>query len=329
MKYAKKRIGEKMKKSNIVKRNQVVLLALLVCLCAGMLAGCHEEPVKTYEWKELAGLNEVASEEAATEEPESESEEFSEEEPEAATEENTEEVTEEATEETTEEVTEEASGEETAPTPETGGGRLVVIDAGHQIKGNSEKEPIGPGATETKAKVTGGATGGTTGQKEYELNLAVAFILRDELVARGYEVIMVRESNEVNISNSERAAVANNAGADAFIRIHANGSENSEASGTETLCQTAQNPYNASLYPAGRKLSECVLAGVVAQTGFKNRGVKETDTMSGINWCSVPTTIVEMGFLSNPTEDSLLFTEEYRRKVAIGIADGLDSYFVE
>ncbi len=205
--------------------------------------------------------------------------------------------------------------------------KLIVIDAGHQKNGNSEKEPIGPGATEMKAKVTGGATGCSTGQKEYELNLAVAFYLREELTMRGYEVIMVRENHDVDMSNSERAAVANNADADAFIRIHANGSDNASVSGAETLCQTSGNIYNALLYPMSRSLSENVLLGVVAKTGFKNRGVKETDTMSGINWCNVPVTIVEMGFLSNPDEDTLLFSEEYRKKVAIGIADGIDNYF--
>lgn len=312
--------------------SRIAVIMMVLIFVATIPTGCAKEPEKVYEWEELAGLNEVAATEEFSEEDEPESEDVSQEVSEEVSEEPTEEVSEEISEEETErseEETEEASEEESVAPPVTGSGRLIVIDAGHQAKGNSEKEPIGPGATETKAKVTGGATGTTTGQKEYELNLAVAFLLRDELVARGYEVIMVRESHDVNISNSERAAVANNAGADAFIRVHANGSENASASGTETLCQTAQNPYNAALYPASRKLSEKVLAGVVAQTGFKNRGVKETDTMSGINWCTVPTTIVEMGFLSNPDEDSLMYTEEYRRKIAVGIADGIERFFVE
>lgn len=210
-----------------------------------------------------------------------------------------------------------------------GEGRLIAIDAGHQASGNSEKEPIGPGSAEMKARVTAGTVGKTTGLAESELNLAVSMKLKEELINRGYQVLMIRETQDVNISNAERANIANEAGAAAFVRIHADGAENESASGASALCQSASNVFNGDIYEKSRRLSECILNEMTALTGGKKRSVIETDSMSGINWARVPVTIVEMGFMTNPEEDILMSTEEYQWKIAKGIANGLDLYFSE
>ena len=189
-----------------------------------------------------------------------------------------------------------------------------------------KQKQIGPGASETKAKVTDGAIGVSTGQKESELNLKVSQMLEQELTKKGYNVIMTRTEENVNMSNSERAQIANNANATAFIRIHANSADSSSAKGVLTMCQTSQNKYNGNLADKSYSLSKSIVDNVAKTTNTQNRGVTRTDDMSGINWGKVPATIVEMGFLSNSDEDKLLADENYQKKIVNGIINGLEEY---
>ena len=207
--------------------------------------------------------------------------------------------------------------------------KLIVIDAGHQGKSNKDKEPVGPGSTELKTKVSSGTSGCVSGYDEHEINLIVALQLEKELLKRGYEVLMIRTTEDVDISNVQRAQIANDAQADAVIRIHCNSSDNENAHGALTICQTANNPYQPQLYRVNRKLAQCVIDAFVEETDCYDRDVWETDTMTGLNWCEVPNCFIELGFMSNPQEDMLLADGDYQVLMVQGIANGIDNFFTE
>lgn len=205
---------------------------------------------------------------------------------------------------------------------------LVAIDAGHQGKGMNGLEPNGPGSTEMKKMLSTGTQGVVTRIPEYVLNLEVALRLRNELIARGYSVVMIRESHNVTISNVGRAKIANAYKSDIFVRIHANGGQK-EVNGAYGICMTEKNPYNAALFEKSLKLSKSVTDAFCEKTGIAKLPIWQTDTMTGINWAEIPVTIFEMGYMSNPDEDRLMATDEFRNKAADGIADGIDRYFAE
>lgn len=205
--------------------------------------------------------------------------------------------------------------------------KVIVLDPGHTAKISNETEPLGPGATEQKAKDAIGTHGTSSGLMEYELTLTVAEQLEKELEVRGYTVRMTRTDSDQMLSCRERAEIANEANADVFLRIHADGSEDSTANGAMTICITPESPYIPEEYEKSRLLSEDVLDAFVSATGCRKRKVWETDSMSGNNWSKVPTTLLEMGFMTNPQEDQLMASADYQQKMIQGMADGIDRYF--
>lgn len=204
---------------------------------------------------------------------------------------------------------------------------VVVIDPGHQGRGDSTTEPNGPGSATMKARVAGGTHGTTTGVYEYELTLAISQQLQTELQNRGYTVYMTRTSHDVNISNMERAQYATSVGADIAVRIHANGAENTSVSGAMALAPSSSNPYISYLSGSSWNLSQCVLNSYCQATGMRNQGVTGSDTMTGINWSTVPVTILEMGYMTNPTDDTNMENPSYQMQMVQGIANGIDAYF--
>ena len=220
--------------------------------------------------------------------------------------------------------------EEPAPTPTPtpfGNGLVIVLDPGHSSVVSGGTEPIGPGAAQQKQKDTTGTHGDASGMMEYQLTLAVCLKLREALWAEGYTVYLTREDHTTAISNVERAQKASDLGADIFLRIHADGNTDRRRDGAQTICITGTNPYHPNLYPESRSLSDNILTAYCQETGLRNLGVWETDSMTGNNWAAMPATLLELGFMTNAEEDLRLSGEEFQNVMVAGIVKGIDNYF--
>ncbi len=209
--------------------------------------------------------------------------------------------------------------------------KVVAIDPGHQGSNidMSDTEPIGPGASEMKAKASTGTQGRFSGVPEYELNLEISLLLRDELEERGYEVIMTREDNDTAISNAQRATLAYEQGGDIFLRIHANGLDDSSVSGALAMVPSPQNPYVGDLAEESYALADCILSAYCDKAGFGSLGIQYYDDMTGINWSKLPVMILEMGFMTNESDDWRMEDASVQALMAEGIADGIDAYFLQ
>jgi N-acetylmuramoyl-L-alanine amidase len=205
------------------------------------------------------------------------------------------------------------------------GAPVVCIDPGHQAHANLSPEPIGPGSAVTKPKVAGGTTGVYTGLPEHRFALVTALKLRARLEARGVRVVMTRWSEDVDISNAQRAGIANAAGADVFVRVHADGSTNHAVHGISTLYPSG-NSWVGPIEAPSLRAAQLTQTAVVGATGAANRGLSGRSDMAGFNWSTVPAIIVECGFMTNPSEDGLLASDAYQNRLADGIAAGVLEY---
>ena len=218
-----------------------------------------------------------------------------------------------------------ASSAASAAAKKPAGDFVVCIDPGHQARANSTPEPIGPGSKTTKPSVSGGATGVSTDIPEYELTLQISVNLKKRLEAQGIKVVMTRTVNDVDISNSQRAAIANKAGADLFVRIHCDGSPKASTVGISTL-YPAVNSWTKPIAPESKRAAQIVQKALIATTGAVDRGAIQRTDLSGFNWAKVPSVLIEAGFLSNTVEDKLLSSPHYQDKIAQGIANGILTY---
>lgn len=218
-------------------------------------------------------------------------------------------------------------GSEPAPVePLAAERRLVMLDPGHQRQGNNAPEAVGPDTRETKPKVSSGTVGVRTKKPEYVLNLEVSQLIKAELMKRGIEVAMTRESHEVDISNKQRADMANEASAALAVRIHADGDSSPKTSGFSVLYPSAGVASLKPIAADSRQAAGFIAEQLKASTGTPGRGLSARSDLSGFNWSKVPVVLVELGFMTNPEEDERLSEAEYQQKLAVGIADGIEQF---
>lgn len=220
-----------------------------------------------------------------------------------------------------------------AEKPSQGGqplsGVTIGLDAGHQSHANSDKEPVSPGSADMKSKVSSGTQGRFTRVPEYKVNLQVALKLKDKLEALGAAVIMTRETNDVDISNAERAKMMNDSNVDCWLRIHANGNDNPDVYGMFMLVPKdgCLDTSDSAVQEASVSLGKTLLKDAVASSGAKDLGLQPRGDQSGFNWSKLPVCNIEMGYMTNENEDNLLVSDDYQESIADGLAQGFVDYF--
>ena len=201
-------------------------------------------------------------------------------------------------------------------------GIIIGIDPGHQAHANSDKEQIAPDSKETKAKVSSGTSGVSTGIAEYVTDLEIALQLRDALLDEGCTVYMTHDTADVDISNKERAEMMNEYGCDLVLRLHCDGSTDRSANGIGMFVRETGEKQEES-----EAAAEVLLEKMSEATGAKARGVFLRDTYTMNNWSTVPCILVEMGYMSNPEEDEKLNDPDYQKLLVQGMVEGICAYF--
>ena len=215
--------------------------------------------------------------------------------------------------------------------------KVVCVNAGHGTSGGSSVKTLShPDST---PKVTGGTTaagqvtsiavsGGMTfadGTSEASVTLAMAKVLKNELLSRGYDVLMIRESDDVQLDNIARTVIANN-NADCHLALHWDSTSSNKGafymSVPNVASYRAMEPV-ASNWQKHHRLGDSVISGLrgVGTKIFSN-GSLEMD-LTQTSYSTIPSIDIELGDKSSSHDESVL------KNHAKGIADGLDAFFAQ
>ncbi len=169
----------------------------------------------------------------------------------------------------------------------------------------------------------GGADEGCArnGVREKDINLAIALLVREQLTEQGYEVIMSRET-DTYIAKEERVKEANESGADIYISIHQNATdEGTGVSGMEVWYEEDGSERDS------KRLAQLIRQQTLKSTGAVERELRSDADFHVTRNTAMPACLIETGFLSNTAERRLLSRSEYQQKIADGIVQGISYYF--
>ncbi len=203
-------------------------------------------------------------------------------------------------------------------------GVTVCVDPGHQGVAIGLKEPMGPGLSGTHHTTNGQAQGTVTRRMESVVVLEIGLKLRNALLEEGADVVMTRVDQNTPVSNVRRAEIAGEGHADLFIRLHCDNTANKNKRGIHVfvpLSSTyAKKVADAKTY---RTYGEALFNAMSEATGVTKGGVTQNNSYVANNWATMPTFLVELGYMSNKDDDLMLSTEEYQTKVIQGMVNGL------
>ncbi|MEF3245105.1 MAG: N-acetylmuramoyl-L-alanine amidase [Caldisericaceae bacterium] len=182
--------------------------------------------------------------------------------------------------------------------------KIIVIDPGH---GSYSGQYLDVGAI------------GYSGSKEAYIVLDVALKLKELLEKHGAKVILTHTTvDDLNNPNLQgRVAIANTSSGDLFISIHLNSSTNKDAKGTETYYW----------YETSKAFAQVIQNALVSKLNTIDRGIKKSPLYVVKNVTTMPAILTEIGFISNPQEESLLKDPTFQNKVAEALLEGIERFF--
>lgn len=192
-------------------------------------------------------------------------------------------------------------------------GKTIVISPGH---GNYINGKVDPGAIGQKLRLS-----------EVDFNTPVSIKLKNKLTQAGAKVIMVREKDPVYTTLYQRAMIANNNSADAFISIHGDSSpSNPNAKGIGVYIYDGDLRLTSVAQKDIRnEFAQIILSELIKSTS--SNGSVKVGNFAVLRENEVPSVLIECGFLSTPEEEYLLSTEAYQEKLAEGMYRGIKAWF--